>query len=50
MTETLLSGDYKPSSFARIFDKEMKQDFHIMKDMVQQLYEDMWENNKLQEK
>ena len=47
--ETSLSGDSKPSSFARLFDKEMKQDLYIMNDMVQKLYEDVKENIKLQE-
>ena len=47
--ETSLSGDSKPSSFAILFDKEMKQDIHIMKNRVQHLYEDMWENTKIQE-
>ena len=47
--ETSLASDSKPSSFARLFCKEMKQDLYIMKYMVQQLYEDMWENTKLQE-
>ena len=47
--ETSLSGDSKPSSFARLIDKEMLQDFHIMKDMVKKLYEDVRESTKLQE-
>ena len=48
--ETSLSGDSKPSSFARLFDKEMKQDFYILKDMVQSLYEDGKESTRLHEK
>ena len=46
---TSLSGDSKPSSFARIFYKEMVQDIYIMKDMVQNPYEDVRKKNKLQE-
>ena len=47
--KTSSSDVSKSSSFARLFDKEMKQDFHIMKDMVQKLYEDVRENTKIKE-
>ena len=40
----------KSSSFARLFDKEMKQDFYILKDMAQSMYEDVRESTRLHEK
>ena len=47
---TSSSEDSKSSSFARLFDKEMKQDLYILKDMVQSLYEDRRESNRLHKK
>ena len=40
----------KSSSFTRIFDEEMKQDFYILRDMVQILYEDGSERTIICEK
>ena len=49
--ETSLSEVSKYSSkFARLFDREMKQDFYILKDMVQSPYEDVREGTRLHEK
>ena len=38
-----------PSSLARLFDEEMLQELIIMRDMVQEMYEDRKENTLLQE-
>ena len=40
----------KSSSFSKLFDKEMKRDFYILKDMVQILFEDRKESTRLHEK
>ena len=49
MITTSSSEVYKSSSFAILFDKEMKRDFYILKDMVQILYEDVRESTRLHE-
>ena len=48
--ETSSSEVSKSSSFTRLFDEDMKQDFYILKDMVQILYEDGKESTRLHEK
>ena len=50
MMTTFSSEVSKSSSFTRLFDKEMKQDFYILKDMVQSLYEDIRESTRIHEK
>ena len=43
------SSEVYKSSFTRLFDEDMKQDFYILKDMVQILYEDGKEITRLHE-
>ena len=40
----------KSSSFTIFFDEEMKQDFYILKDMVQIMYDDRRESTRIHEK
>ena len=44
------SSEVSESSFTRLFDEEMKQDFYIVKDMVQILYGNGRESTRLHEK
>ena len=43
------SSEVSKSSFIILFDKEMKHDFYILKDMVQILFEDRRENTRIHE-
>ena len=47
---TTSSSEVSKSSFARLFDEEMKRDFYILKDMVQILYEYGRESTRIHEK
>ena len=40
----------KSSSFTKLFDKEMKRDFYILKDIVESLYEDIRKSTRINEK
>ena len=47
--ESSTSDVSNPSSLARLFDEEMLQEFIIMRDMVQEMYEDRKESTIIQE-
>lgn len=49
MMTTSSSEVSKSASFTRFFDEYMKRDFHILKDMVQILFEDRRESTRLHE-